>query len=66
MNYETLAEKARALAAFGHIELVETFAERLATVCLDHPRAVSVRVRVRKPEAINGADAAGVELTAKA
>ncbi len=64
VNYETLAEKARALAACGHIELVETFAERLAGACLEHPRAVSVRVRVRKPEAIAGADAAGVELTA--
>ena len=64
VNYETLAAKARALAASGHIELVETFAERLAADCLDHPRAVRVRVRVRKPEAIEGATAAGVELTA--
>ncbi|MGC1303565.1 MAG: dihydroneopterin aldolase [Caulobacteraceae bacterium] len=64
VNYETLAEKARALASSGHIELVETFAERLAADCMDHPRAERVRVRVRKPEAIAGADAAGVELTA--
>ena len=65
VNYETLAEKVRALCASGHIELVETFAERLAQACLDHPRAVSVRVRVRKLLAIAGADAAGVELTAR-
>ena len=64
VNYETLAAKARALAASGHIELVETFAERLATACLDHPRAVRVSVRVRKPQAIAGAQAAGVELVA--
>jgi 7,8-dihydroneopterin aldolase/epimerase/oxygenase len=64
VNYETLAEKARALATSGHIELVETFAERLAADCLDHPRAVRVRVRVRKPDAIAGAASAGVELTA--
>ena len=64
VNYETLAEKARALAASGHIELVESFAEQLAAACLDHPRAVRVRVRVRKPEAIPGAAAAGVELSA--
>ncbi len=64
VNYETLAGKARSLAASGHIELVETFAERLAADCLDHPRAVRVRVRVRKPQAILGAGAAGVELTA--
>ena len=65
VNYETLAAKARALAAAGHIELVETFAERLAAACLDHPRALQVRVRVRKLDAIGGAQAAGVELTAK-
>ena len=64
VNYETLAAKAHALAASGHIELVETFAERLAADCLDHPRAVRVRVRVRKPEAIGAAQAAGVELIA--
>lgn len=64
VNYETLAAKTRALAASGHIELVETFAERLAAACLDHPRAAAVRVRVRKPEAIAGAQAAGVELSA--
>ncbi|WP_174299805.1 dihydroneopterin aldolase [Caulobacter sp. S45] len=64
VNYETLAAKARALAACGHVELVETFAEQLAADCLDHPRAVRVRIRVRKPEAIGGAQAAGVELTA--
>ncbi|WP_254063041.1 dihydroneopterin aldolase [Caulobacter sp. S45] len=64
VNYETLVDKAKALAASGHIELVETFAERLAAACMDHPRAQRVRVRVRKPEAIAGADAAGVELTA--
>ena len=64
-NYETLAARARALAASGHIELVETFAERLAADCLDHPRALAVRVRVRKPEAIAGAAAAGAELYAR-
>ena len=65
VNYETLAAKTLALAAAGHIELVETFAERLAQACLEHPRAVAVRVRVRKLQAIEGADAAGVELTAR-
>ena len=56
VNYETLAAKARALAASGHVELVETFAERLAAACLDHPRAL---------RAIAGARAAGVSLSAR-
>lgn len=64
VNYETVASKARALAAGGHIDLVETFAERLAAACLDSPRVQRVRVRIEKPEAISDAEAAGVEITA--
>ena len=65
VNYETLAEKARALAAEGHVELVETFAERLVAACLEDPRALSARVRIEKPEALPGAAAAGVEIVAR-
>jgi dihydroneopterin aldolase len=63
INYETVAAHARAIAAEGHLKLVETFAERLAQACLTDPRALSVRVRVEKPEALAPhAEAAGVEL----
>ena len=62
VNYERLAERARALAAEGHMELVETFAERLARGCLAEARVVRARVRVEKPQAIAGAAAAGVEV----
>ena len=34
INYETVASAARAITAAGHVGLVETFAERLATACL--------------------------------
>jgi len=48
LNYETILEAARAIAAGGHIELVETFAERLAHACLADPRVTSgPRVRVK-------------------
>lgn len=62
VNYETVAEAARAIAAEGHIGLVETFAERLALACLADPRVLAVRVRVEKPEALAGAEAAGCEV----
>ena len=65
VNYETLATAARDLAGAGHIELVETYAERLAGACLAHARARRVRVRVRKPQAIAGAEDAGVEVSAE-
>ena len=64
VNYETLASKARALAAEGHVELVETFAERLVGACLEDPRVLTARVRIEKPEALEGAEAAGVEVVA--
>jgi dihydroneopterin aldolase len=65
LNYETIRNDARALAAEGHIELVEVFAERLAQMCLADPRVTRARVRVEKPMALApDAAAAGVEITA--
>lgn len=62
LDYTLLAGAARALAAEGHVELVETFAQRLAAACLADRRVLTATVRVEKPEAIPDADAAGVEL----
>ena len=65
VNYETIAAAARAIAAEGHIELVELFAERLAAACLADERVTRARVRVEKPMALApAAQAAGVEITA--
>ena len=64
VNYESVAEAARAVAAEGHILLVETFAERLARACLADERVSAVRVRVEKPLALAPeAAGAGVEVT---
>lgn len=63
INYETVAQAARAIAAEGHIGLVETFAERLALACLEDPRVRRATVRVEKPGALAGAEAPGCELT---
>src|SRR3954451_12241576 len=60
INYETIASKAKAVAAEGHFQLVEAFAERLGQSCLEDPRVSSVRVRVEKPTALAPhAEAAG-------
>ena len=58
-NYEGVAEAARALVEAGHIGLVETFAERLARNLMADQRVRRVCVKVAKPEAISGAEAAG-------
>lgn len=63
LNYERFAAEARALADGGHIDLVETFAERLAHRLLDHPIVLKVSVRVEKPGARDGAAEVGVEVT---
>lgn len=62
VDYRAAAGHARRIVAVGHIELVETFAERLAGACLGDARVAAVRVRARKPGAIADAAAAGVEI----
>jgi dihydroneopterin aldolase len=65
LNYETIVATAKALAAEGHIGLVESFAERLAGALLADQRVTRARVRVEKPEALApAAAAAGVEIIA--
>ena len=64
LNYETILSAARDIAGQGHIELVETFAERLARACLADERVTKARVRVEKPLALApDAVGAGVEIT---
>jgi dihydroneopterin aldolase len=64
LNYETILAAAREIAGGGHIELVETFAERLAQACLADARVTQARIRVEKPLALApDATAAGVEIT---
>lgn len=65
VNYETLAGHAEAIAASGHIGLVESFARRLAEAVLAEPRVLSAKVRVEKPRALDPRSAAaGVEIIA--
>ena len=62
VNYETIAEAARAIVAEGHVGLVESFAERLALDALSDARVRRVTVRVEKPGALEAAEAAGCEV----
>ena len=63
LNYETILQAAQALAAEGHIHLVETFAHRLAGRYLADARVSRARVRIEKPLALAPhAVAAGVEI----
>ena len=64
VNYESVLHHARAIAAGGHIGLVETFAQRLADACLAEPQVTRARVRVTKPGALAPHALAAVEITA--
>ncbi len=60
--YEQLVKRTKTLLAEGHVDLVETLAERLAAICLEDTRVLRTRVRVEKPEAIPEAAGVGVEI----
>jgi len=63
VNYETILRAAQELAAQGHVDLVETFAHRLAEKCLEDVRVTRARVRIEKPLALAPhAVGAGVEI----
>jgi dihydroneopterin aldolase len=63
VNYETILQAAQDLATGGHIDLVETFAHRLAEACLRDGRVIRARVRIEKPLALAPhAVGAGVEI----
>lgn len=60
--YETLCRQIKDLVSTGHIELVETLAEDIASTILRDHRILMVRVSIEKPEAIAEAAAVGVEI----
>ena len=62
IDYETVANAARAIAEAGHVGLVETFAERLARACLEDGRVRRATVRIEKPGALAAVTAPGCEI----
>lgn len=63
VDYQAVARQVEAFARDGHVQLVETLAERIAAWCLEDPRVIAATVRVAKPEALENAFAAGCEIT---
>lgn len=60
--YETVIDDIRRLADDGHVNLVETLAERIADACLADTRVQRAIVRVEKLDVFNDADSVGVEI----
>lgn len=61
LSYSTIVQSIRAIAEGGHINLVETLAERVARMALADPRVARVVVRVEKLDAYADATV-GVEI----
>ncbi|WP_421861597.1 dihydroneopterin aldolase [Parvibaculum sp.] len=60
--YKTVVDQIKAIVAEGHLNLVETLAERIAGSCLEDARVRVARVRVEKLAAIAEAVSVGVEI----
>lgn len=61
--YEDICKIATALATDGHIDLVETLAERIADRLMEDSRLVQVRVQIEKPQAIEEAASVGIAIS---
>ena len=60
--YEQIVNRVRSIAADGHVNLVETLAERIAAISLQDPRVKTARVRVEKLDVFSEAASVGVEI----
>jgi len=60
--YEDVVRKVQAICSDGHVNLIETLAERIADSCLEDNRVHAVRVRVEKPEAFSECASVGIEI----
>jgi 7,8-dihydroneopterin aldolase/epimerase/oxygenase len=60
LNYETVVAGIKSVAGAQHINLVESFAQRVAELCLADPRVRAVRVSVEKLDIYPEAESVGV------
>ena len=62
VNYAELVAQVRAIVDAGHINLVETLADRIAQLCLGDRRVQTAKVRIEKLDVFNEAESVGVEI----
>ena len=62
VNYGDLVDAIEDLIAGPRVNLLETFAERLAMACLTDPRALRVKVRIEKMDRLPDEAGLGVEI----
>ena len=62
VDYDTVIGAVRDVVAAGHVQLLETLAERVAEACLRNTRIRVARVMVEKLDAVADAASVGVEI----
>jgi dihydroneopterin aldolase len=62
LSYEDIVNGIKAIIAGGHINLVETLAERVVDLCLADSRVMAARVGVDKLDVVPEAASVGVEI----
>ncbi|MHB9134517.1 MAG: dihydroneopterin aldolase [Armatimonadota bacterium] len=62
IDYRAIKKAVYAMAENSSYYLVEALAERIAEICLEHPKVQEVLVRVAKPSALRFARSVGVEI----
>lgn len=63
LSYQEIIIGIEGIADQGHINLVETYAERIADYILEFPEAKSCTVRVEKPDIFANAASVGIEIS---
>jgi 7,8-dihydroneopterin aldolase/epimerase/oxygenase len=62
VSYEDVIEGIKTMLASGHINLVETLAEKIAELCLGDGRVETARIRVEKLDVYAEAASVGIEI----
>jgi len=62
VDYDNVIGAVRGIVASGHVQLVETLAERVAEACLRDARVRVARVTVEKLDVLQDAASVGVEI----
>lgn len=60
--YHEVVKKIQTICERGHVNLLETLAETMASTCLEDKRILAIRIRLEKPEALREAVSVGVEI----
>jgi dihydroneopterin aldolase len=62
VDYDVIRNRILALEGEGHIDLLETIADRITETCFADPRVKACALSIRKPDIYNESRGAGIEV----